>query len=115
MAQRISQFFEQFVKGIYFPELRFTGHSGNPDHYISDLSDYGMDQEYQGVDADAWYSGTRGIHTGGSHFTDAYDPVAGKRSGSSYGCGGSGRFSARTPAGSGEAGRKTDADIHASI
>ena len=24
MAQRISQFFEQFVKGIYFPELRFT-------------------------------------------------------------------------------------------
>ena len=24
MAQRISQFFEQYVKGIYFPELRFT-------------------------------------------------------------------------------------------
>ena len=24
MAQRISQFFEQYVKGIYVPELRFT-------------------------------------------------------------------------------------------
>lgn len=52
MAQRISQFFEQYVKGIYFPELRFTDILGNPNHYISDLSDYGMDQEYQGVDVE---------------------------------------------------------------
>ena len=88
MAQRISQFFEQYVKGIYFPELRFT------DILEILIITFLIYQIMVWIkNTNAWHFGTCGIHTGGSHFTDAYDPVAGKRSSSSYGCGGSGRFS----------------------